>query len=43
MAELSSDAQEKYDILTRRLQEVLGGEILKQILSEGKIPKGYWG
>lgn len=43
MAELSEESQARYDILTRRLQEVLGGDIIKQILAEGKTPKGYWG
>jgi hypothetical protein len=43
MAELNEEAQVKYDLLTRRLQEVLGGDIIKQILAEGKTPKGYWG
>jgi len=33
----------KYVILTRGLQEVLGGDIIKQVLSEGRTPKGYWG
>ncbi|KAF7361295.1 Tyrosine--tRNA ligase [Mycena sanguinolenta] len=36
-------AEEKYDMMTRRLQEVLGGDILKAILAEGRSPKGYWG
>jgi hypothetical protein len=43
MAELDNEAQEKYEMLTRRLQEVLGGDIIKQILVEGRTPKGYWG
>jgi tyrosyl-tRNA synthetase len=33
----------KYDIITRGLQEVLGGEIIKGILAQGKNPKCYWG
>ncbi|KAJ7262764.1 tyrosine tRNA ligase [Mycena haematopus] len=36
-------AEEKYELITRRLQEVLGGDILKAILAEGRHPKGYWG
>ncbi|KAJ7207998.1 tyrosine tRNA ligase [Mycena pura] len=36
-------AEEKYDLMTRRLQEVLGGDIIKAILAEGRSPKGYWG
>jgi tyrosyl-tRNA synthetase len=36
-------ADEKFEMITRRLQEVLGGDILKAILAEGRSPKGYWG
>ncbi|KAJ7905009.1 tyrosine tRNA ligase [Mycena leptocephala] len=36
-------AEEKYELITRGLQEVLGGDILKAILAEGRTPKGYWG
>lgn len=37
-------AAEKYDLITRRLQEVLGGDSIKAILTEGKrSPKCYWG
>jgi tyrosyl-tRNA synthetase len=36
-------AEEKYELITRRLQEVLGGESLKAILDEGRSPKAYWG
>ena len=40
MAEL---AEEKYELITRRLQEVLGGDLIKAILAEGRTPKCYWG
>ena len=33
----------KYNLITRRLQEVLGGDIIKGILAEGRSPKAYWG
>ncbi|KAK0469789.1 tyrosyl-tRNA synthetase [Desarmillaria tabescens] len=36
-------ADEKYELITRRLQEVLGGDIIKAILAEGRSPKCYWG
>ncbi|KAJ6589077.1 tRNA synthetases class I-domain-containing protein [Mycena capillaripes] len=36
-------AEEKYELITRRLQETLGGDIIKAILAEGRSPKGYWG
>lgn len=38
-----SDPQERYDLIIRRLDEVLGGETVKSILAEGKSPKCYWG
>ncbi|KAJ7167401.1 tyrosine tRNA ligase [Mycena crocata] len=38
-----SSAEEKYELITRRLQEILGGDIIKGILAEGRTPKGYWG
>jgi len=34
--------QEKYDLITRNLQEVLGGEDIKKILAERDISL-YWG
>lgn len=39
----SSPADEKYELITRRLDEVLGADALKAILDEGRSPKGYWG
>ncbi|EMD35864.1 hypothetical protein CERSUDRAFT_84957 [Gelatoporia subvermispora B] len=36
-------AEEKYELITRRLQEVLGGDSIKAILAEGRTPKCYWG
>jgi tyrosyl-tRNA synthetase len=34
---------EKYELITRRLAEVLGGDLIKSILAEGRAPKAYWG
>ncbi|KAI0245932.1 tyrosine tRNA ligase [Lactifluus subvellereus] len=34
---------ERYHLITRRLQEVLGGEAIKALLVQGKTPKCYWG
>jgi len=34
---------EKYELITRRLQEFLGGDTIKKILDEGRQPKCYWG
>ncbi|KAJ7628499.1 hypothetical protein FB45DRAFT_1079545 [Roridomyces roridus] len=39
----SATPEEKYELITWRLQESLGGDILKGILAEGRSPKGYWG
>ncbi|KZT35918.1 tyrosine tRNA ligase [Sistotremastrum suecicum HHB10207 ss-3] len=39
----STAVEEKYEIITRRLQETLGGDIIKGILEEGRSPKCYWG
>ncbi|KAJ7262768.1 hypothetical protein B0H12DRAFT_1104365 [Mycena haematopus] len=36
-------AEEQYELITRGLHEVLGGEILKAILTEGRSPQGYLG
>lgn len=38
-----ADAEAKFELITRRLQETLGGEAIKAILNEGKAPKCYWG
>lgn len=34
---------EKYHLITRRLEDVLGGEAIKALLVQGKTPKCYWG
>ncbi|KAH9959336.1 tyrosine tRNA ligase [Russula dissimulans] len=34
---------ERYHLITRRLQEVLGGDAIKTLLVQGKTPKCYWG
>ncbi|TFK19617.1 tyrosine tRNA ligase [Coprinopsis marcescibilis] len=41
--DVSLSADERYELITRRLQEVLNGDLIKAILAEGKHPKGYWG
>lgn len=41
MAELT--AAEKYELITRNLQETLNGQIIKEILEKGGSPKIYWG
>ncbi|KAM6499141.1 tyrosyl-tRNA synthetase [Amanita muscaria] len=39
----TSTPEEQYELITRRLPEVLGGESIKSILAEGRSPKAYWG
>lgn len=40
---VSFTPEEKYDLITRNLQETLGGDHLKKLLAEGKDLKCYWG
>lgn len=35
--------EEKYHLITSRLQEVHGGSQIKSILAEGRAPRCYWG
>ena len=37
------DNETRYNLITRGLQEVIGGEIVQQILADGRTPKCYWG
>ncbi|KAF5390146.1 hypothetical protein D9757_003761 [Collybiopsis confluens] len=41
--ELTPAQNAQYDMITRRLQEVLGGDAIKTILKEDKTVKAYWG
>lgn len=34
---------EKYEMITRRLAEVFGGDTIKAILDKGNSPVAYWG
>ncbi|PCH34678.1 tyrosine tRNA ligase [Wolfiporia cocos MD-104 SS10] len=40
---MASIADQKYDLITRRLSDVLGKDIIRAILAEGRTPKCYWG
>ena len=41
---MASTADAKYELITRRLQEVLGGDLIKAVLNEpGRTPKCYFG
>ncbi|KAF8450973.1 hypothetical protein L210DRAFT_3500207 [Boletus edulis BED1] len=39
---LEEEIEKKYNLITCRLDEVLGGDIIKGILAEGRLPKAYW-
>ena len=43
MAASTLDVETKYELITRRLNEVLGSDWIKAILAEGRNPKCYWG
>lgn len=36
-------AQQRFDLITRGLEEVHDGDLIKAILAEGKNPKAMWG
>lgn len=38
----SDDVEQRYELITRRLPVVLDGDMIKQLLIEGKSPKGFW-
>ncbi|RPD70853.1 tyrosyl-tRNA synthetase [Lentinus tigrinus ALCF2SS1-7] len=40
---MAPSPDDTYQLITRQLQEVLGGDIIKAILAEGRTPKCYWG
>jgi len=40
---LSATAEERFNLITRRLQAVFGGDMINAILAEGRPLKGYWG
>ncbi|KAK8864275.1 phosphoribosylaminoimidazolesuccinocarboxamide synthase [Kwoniella newhampshirensis] len=40
---LSPEAEAQYDRITRNLQEVTSGEIIRKVLSEGEVVRAYWG
>lgn len=41
---MGMDPEAAYELITRDLQEVLGTDIIKKILTDGERPlKGYWG
>ena len=41
--QLSPEQEAKYERITRKLQEVTGGEVIRKVLSEGGVVKAYWG
>nr|ODN97741.1 phosphoribosylaminoimidazolesuccinocarboxamide synthase [Cryptococcus depauperatus CBS 7855] len=40
---LSAEAEAQYEQIIRGVQEVTSGEIIRKVLSEGRVVKAYWG
>jgi tyrosyl-tRNA synthetase len=40
---LSPEAEAAYNAITHNLNEVLNGEIIQEVLAQGRSPKIYWG
>jgi len=43
MSGFSSEAESRYELITKNLQGVINGDSLKAILDEGRTPRIYWG
>jgi tyrosyl-tRNA synthetase len=40
---LSPEQEARYERITRNLQEVTSGDIIRKVLAEGETPRAYWG
>ena len=40
---LSPENEARYERITQNLQEATSGEILRKVLADGEVPRGYWG
>ncbi|CEL52907.1 tyrosyl-tRNA synthetase [Rhizoctonia solani AG-1 IB] len=40
---MAASSEARFELITRNLQEILGGDIIKAVLDEGAAPKCYWG
>lgn len=40
---LSPEAEAKFHLITRRLQEATSTDIIRKVLSEDRVVKAYWG
>lgn len=40
---LSPEQEERYARITRDLQEVTSGDIIRKVLADGETPRLYWG
>lgn len=40
---LAAEQEERYNRITRNLQEVTSGEIIRKVLADGESPRAYWG
>jgi hypothetical protein len=43
MTDDTQSVEHKYELITRDLQEVLGADIVRSVLAQGKNLKCYWG
>lgn len=40
---LSPEQEARYERITRSLQEVTSGDIIRKVLADGETPRAYWG
>lgn len=40
---LSPEQEERFELITRGLQEVTSGDIIRKLLADGEVPRLYWG
>lgn len=40
---LSTEQEARYERITRNLQEVTSGDIIRKVLADGETPRAYWG
>jgi tyrosyl-tRNA synthetase len=41
--QLTAEQEAKYERITRKLQEVTTAEVVRKVLGEGEVVRGYWG
>jgi hypothetical protein len=40
---LAPEQEQRYERITRGLQEVTSGDIIRKVLADGETPRLYWG